>query len=421
MSSSSPAPRQRGNNPRHRKNASLVSTPTKNSHQHVQVHHQLAHTIQTPHMQPPPVARGITTPPHTPRSTAPAQKKRTRKLRPKDVNTQTPIATHERNEQLPTPVSGGKFKENVAYDKPLATPTGYVAYAGPTFHSSPAASTLPVPSIFSKSVPTGIQDATLSNRLFMEETSSGSDASPPASDISTPSSSPPTSHVALNIDGLFRAAKEEKEKARRSSPLARHASSPSSEEQVLVDYLARLQVQEPESPSARLGKFAERHDTPFESALFGMDSDSDRASPVPQRPTHHRSQTAAATNPQFDYNWARQTSSPFVNVSTSARAHVNRAPPRQLDSPMSPAFPKYLHERPSPQPSPNRLLWDTSDSHSRSTHWESIERPSYTQHTQTQSFQSAPKNDFKAGEDMLRNILGIGMGASTMRAQAAVA
>jgi hypothetical protein len=392
MSGTSPAPRQRGN--RHRKSGSVASAPQKNNHQHVQVHHQLAHNIPTPQMAVPNVSRGVTTPPHTPRPKDPAGKKRTRKPRPKDVNTQT-TATYERNEQLPTPISsGGKYKDNSPFDKPLSTPK---AYAGPTFHSSPAPSKLPVPSLFSKSVPSGIQDATLSKMMGSDESSS---------DSSTPSSSPPSS--VLTIDCLFRRAKEEK--TRKSSPLA---SSTPTKNVDLEQLLSGLKLQEPESPSMRFQRSANRarpavSSQPFESALFNMDSDSDRASPAPQRPDHHRSHTAAAINPQFDSNWGRQSNSPYVNMATPVRARVNRAPPQQqLASPMSPAFPKHLVERPSPQSSPNRLLFNMDSYPSSPQHWaQPIERPAFSQ-PQSNSYPSPPNNNLQSMENDLRRMLGM--------------
>jgi len=411
MSGTSPAPRQRGNRPR--KNGSVATAPQKHNHQHTQVHHQLAHNIPTPQMAVPNVSRGVTTPPHTPRSKNPEGKKRARKPRPKDVNTQTP-ATYERNEQLPTPVSsGGRYKENVnPFDKPLSTPK---AYAGPTFHSSPAPSKLPVPSLFSKSVPSNIQETSLPQMMGSSE-DSGS-----ASDSSTPASSPPSS--VITIDSLFQRAKEEK--TRKSSPLA---SCTPTKNVDLEQLLSGLKLQEPESPSVRYQRPANRaapaSSRPFESALFNMDSDSDRASPVPHRPGHHRSQTVAAFNPQFDTEWSRQSNSPYVNQTTPNRARVNRAPPQQLASPVSPAFTRYHQERPSPQasPSPNRLLFNMDSYPPSPQNWaQPIDRPAFSPHHAHSYSAPAPQNKFQTMENDLRRMLGIGMGPASMMTETTVA
>ncbi|CZR59994.1 uncharacterized protein PAC_09889 [Phialocephala subalpina] len=101
------------------------------------------------------------TPPRTPRKdnlpqnqptptfsgTGSKQKSRN-KNRPKNVNT-SPIAT--RNDRNISPLPGTK-SAGIPSAKPMNTPSA-TAYAGPTFHASPAPSALPIPSFYSKSVP----------------------------------------------------------------------------------------------------------------------------------------------------------------------------------------------------------------------------------------------------------------------------
>ena len=84
------------------------------------------------------------------------------------------------------------------------------AYAGPTFHASPAASSLPIPKFYSKSVPN--MDKTKSLRTMMEQEASGS------SSESEESSSFETAQLSLNsrakeespLDIFFRAGREVK-------------------------------------------------------------------------------------------------------------------------------------------------------------------------------------------------------------------
>lgn len=61
--------------------------------------------------------------------------------------------------------------------KPISTPNA-AAYAGPTFHASPAPSALPMPSFFSKSVPES-PSIKISGGRADESNSSSSDSSPP--------------------------------------------------------------------------------------------------------------------------------------------------------------------------------------------------------------------------------------------------
>jgi hypothetical protein len=234
------------------------------------------------------------------------------------------------------------------------------------------------------------------------------------SSSSSPSTSPPSG--VLTIDSLFRRAKEEK--SRRSSPLA--SCTTPTDNVDLGQLLSGLNLREPGTPTpTNKGRPSPTPSQPFESALFNMDSDSDSASPAPQRPDHHRSQTVASINPQFDSNWSRQSNSPYTNVATSARARVNRAPPQQLASPMSPAFPRYLAERPSPQNSPNRLLFNMDSYPSSPNNWaRPIERPAYTQ-THSHSYPSLPNPDIQNMENNLRRMLG--MDPAFMTAQTTVA
>ncbi|KAF8851128.1 hypothetical protein BDZ45DRAFT_156940 [Acephala macrosclerotiorum] len=77
-----------------------------------------------------------------------SKQKSRNKNRPKNVNT-SPIAT--RNDRHISPLPGTK-SAGIPPAKPMNTPST-TAYAGPTFHASPAPSALPIPSFYSKSVP----------------------------------------------------------------------------------------------------------------------------------------------------------------------------------------------------------------------------------------------------------------------------
>ena len=86
-----------------------------------------------------------------------------------------PVPTMSNTSSAP---NSGPRRESAPPNRANQTPTK--AYAGPTFHASPAASSLPMPKFYSKSVPN--VDKTKSLKAMMEQeisdTSSGSEGSP---------------------------------------------------------------------------------------------------------------------------------------------------------------------------------------------------------------------------------------------------
>lgn len=100
----------------------------------------------------------------------------------------------------------------------LATPAAKEqAYAGPTFQTSPAPSSLPVPKFFSRSVP-NVAAPSLSARMEGEKTPEKDDSSP-ESDIVSPQPSA-RSGQRSPLDLFFNADREEKERSRSSSSLS---------------------------------------------------------------------------------------------------------------------------------------------------------------------------------------------------------
>jgi hypothetical protein len=129
-----------------------------NQHAHAGNNHSESQNYSLDSIQQP------TTPPRTPRKdnqppshplsssaasgTGSKQKSRN-KNRPKNVLT-SPITT--RKDRITSPFSGMQSAGMPSASKPMNTPST-AAYAGPTFHASPAPSALPIPSFYSKSVP----------------------------------------------------------------------------------------------------------------------------------------------------------------------------------------------------------------------------------------------------------------------------
>ena len=97
-----------------------------------------------------------------------------------------------------------------------ATRTPSKAYAGPTFHKSPAASSLPIPTFLSKSVPNVNKTVSLKNMLDHDSLGSTSESDgSPLQDVATPSKSRHVREVSP-LDIFFRA--DEEAKARNSHP-----------------------------------------------------------------------------------------------------------------------------------------------------------------------------------------------------------
>jgi hypothetical protein len=209
---------------RHTQSATTSSTTALSSHspRHYHVNMQAhANNSQSDANRPHP-----STPPRTPRRSEHgangaknfgpqvaqdgSHKPRSRpKQRPKNVVT-SPQPTH--SDRVSPPLTGTPAA-SIPQSKPIATPA---AFAGPTFHASPAPSALPIPKGFSKSAPKPAAPAGFTSAA--EETSSDENSSP----------TPPASQVATNqfqreespLDFFFKADREEKAARARGSSSA---------------------------------------------------------------------------------------------------------------------------------------------------------------------------------------------------------
>ena len=86
------------------------------------------------------------------------------------------------------------------------TPTAIAAYAGPTFHASPAPSALPLPSFYSKSVPDSPSTLAAKANNDQDSSSAASGDSPPFAAAGLANSN--------LLDTLFSSGKDENERAR---------------------------------------------------------------------------------------------------------------------------------------------------------------------------------------------------------------
>lgn len=105
-----------------------------------------------------------------------SKSKQKNKHRPKHVSTSSTTISADRK----TPPLTNQSSNMPQSTRPISTPST-AAYAGPTFHASPAPSALPIPSFYSKSVPEspGI-NALLKARKDAVPSSGGNSPSPPA-------------------------------------------------------------------------------------------------------------------------------------------------------------------------------------------------------------------------------------------------
>jgi hypothetical protein len=130
------------------------------------------------------------------------------KNRPKNVMT-SPAAAVTRNDRSTPPLTSAQTTGIPSSTRPINTPST-AAYAGPTFHASPAPSALPMPSFFSKSVP---ESPGMKSSRSLKEGS-------PSSNLSTPLLVAPSTQVQREespLDIFFKADREEKARARSAS------------------------------------------------------------------------------------------------------------------------------------------------------------------------------------------------------------
>lgn len=95
--------------------------------------------------------------------------------------------------------------------KPITTPSA-AAYAGPTFHASPAPSALPIPSFYSKSVPDSPGMKGVKTLTEVSQSSNSGSSTPPA-----PTPNNQFRREESPLDFFFKADREEKARARSAS------------------------------------------------------------------------------------------------------------------------------------------------------------------------------------------------------------
>jgi hypothetical protein len=211
-----------------------------------------------------------------------------------------------------------------------AKPQG--AYAGPTFHASPAPSALPIPKFLSRSVPA----KTIARPPTPSEESSGSSSSSP---VPSPSRQPiavPARHQDSPLDMLFKADRAERARNANCSPPSSF-SSPS-------DY----------SSNERL-HHAKQNSYSSMNAVFPIELDGEtrnsHSSPPVAFPVAHRSVTAPSKIPQLETFSKSNTGNHAVQdlldrLSFSQKNPTAATPPRAADR--IPSEPSSRNLSPSP-------------------------------------------------------------------------
>lgn len=207
------------------------------------------------------------------------------------------------------------------------------AYAGPTFHASPAPSALPIPKFLSKSVPAKTRAGPPTPPDV--DSDSASIPSPSPSPSRAPIPVPPR-HQDSPLDMFFKADRAEKARNANGSP-ASVAFSPV-----------------PASINGQKHHF--KHDSQSSlNAMFPIELDAEtkkpHRSPPPASPGGHRSSTAPSRIPQVDttaepINDSAAIQDLLSRLSQSQKKPVASTPPRTADG--IPLEPSSQHHSPSP-------------------------------------------------------------------------
>lgn len=168
--------------------------------------------------------RQPTTPPRTPRRMAGSEQVRNTEAESAPESAAKPKSRGKNRAKNPsTTPAGPRFDrgtppvrgiQSAGQSRPMSTPTAVAAYAGPTFHASPAPSALPIPSFYSKSVPES--PSVMTSRIDNDNSSGNNSPTPPvAKPLITESQ-----RQESPLDFFFNADREERARARSANSTA---------------------------------------------------------------------------------------------------------------------------------------------------------------------------------------------------------
>ena len=260
-----------------------------------------------------------TQPPNPTNSAAPengSKQKSRNKNRPKNVMTSPAVTRNDRNTPpLTGAQSAGMPSSSV---KPINTPST-AAYAGPTFHASPAPSALPIPSFYSKSVPEspGVKGL----KTLKDNSSSGESPTPPAA---APSNNQ-FQREESPLDVFFKADREEKARARSAS--STHAAATTAGPFQPPSGSPRTSQTPPATNSQNRARQSQANRVSA-SGMFAMELDGPSGSGIPYGPAFstpysERINAAKSTNvPSRSLEQTSQNSQQSIDRSEALKAYL---------------------------------------------------------------------------------------------------
>ncbi|KAF2637667.1 hypothetical protein P280DRAFT_406470 [Massarina eburnea CBS 473.64] len=222
----------------------------------------------------------------------------------------------------PTSVGNPSLTDTEVRQPDKTTPAkAQAAYAGPTFHASPAPSTLPIPKFLSKSVPAKMR---VSPPTPPPEEETSDSSSPTSSPSRAPVQIPPRQHDSP-LDMLFKADKAERARNSNGNPPVPMFSGNERPHHVKHGSYGSL-------------------NTPFPFELDGDNraSHASHASPPVPSPAVHRSVTAPSNIPQ-----AQATASPDNKIGSGAVHDLLNRLSMSQKNPAESASPKTIDHAPS--------------------------------------------------------------------------
>lgn len=255
---------------RHTKNGKL---PAQNQPSNSQAHSINSHTTMNYSAQPstpPRTPRKVVQPSSQPRTNSTAHetgsKQKPRNKKPKNVMTSPAVTRHDRNT---SPLTGTQSAGMQSSAKSISTPST-AAYAGPTFHASPAPSALPIPSFYSKSVPEspGMHAMRVSSEMRTTES-----PTPAANSLAQQRQESP-------LDFMFKAHREEEQLRARSASSTQAAISTTGPFQPPA-----MSPQPRETPPAPVSHSRPyQHNRVSSSGMFAMELDGESTPGTPYGP-----------------------------------------------------------------------------------------------------------------------------------------
>jgi hypothetical protein len=309
---------------RHTRSAAAVSsgtTPSQHPHNphhlNLQAHAQNTQTDMNYPAQP-------STPPRTPRrdnrsashnpnsntNESGSKQKPRKKNRPKNVMTSPAVKGNDRNTP---PLTRAQSAGMPSAAKPITTPSTAV-YAGATFHASPAPSTLPIPSFYSKSVPDspgGLKGL----KSVQESPSTKQSQSPP---LPEPNLGNQFQREESPLDFFFKADREEKARARSASSTntAGAAAGP------FQPPGASQNAQTPPAPNSQ-NRTRQGHTSKSSgSGMFAMELDGPYSPGTPYGPAFSTPYSERINAARSGHNLTREDSQQPVDRSEALKAYL---------------------------------------------------------------------------------------------------